>query len=108
MSYSQNVKGNSPFFKNFSQKLFQTKSTQENLLSTELILLVATWKCLSTSTIPHKLVMQGKQFFKFSSPCMFKKLTTAFLSKEAENYKVPPASGITGNNLGMREREEKY
>ena len=52
--------------------------------------------------------MQGKQFFKFSSPCMFKKLTTAFLSKEAENYKVPPASGITGNNLGMREREEKY
>ena len=54
------------------------------------------------------IVMQGKQFFKFSSPCMFKKLTTAFLSKEAENYKVPPASGITGNNLGMREREEKY
>ena len=54
------------------------------------------------------VVMQGKQFFKFSSPCMFKKLTTAFLSKEAENYKVPPASGITGNNLGMREREEKY
>ena len=39
---------------------------------------------------------------------MFKKLTSAFLSKEAENYKVPPASGITGNNLGMREIEEKY
>ena len=56
----------------------------------------------------EEVVMQGKQFFKFSSPCMFKKLTTAFLSKEAENYKVPPASGITGNNLGMRERQEKY
>ena len=53
------------------------------------------------------VVMQGKQFYQFSSPCMFKKFTTAFLSKEAEKYEVPPVSGITGNNLGMRKREEK-